>query len=151
MKFKLSDISKISNGKKATFRDNGTVPVYGANGPIGMTQNAKYKMGDIVIGRVGANAGAIHRPSKDFWASDNTMVVAPGESVRSEYLTWLLQNARLNRMTSGSAQPLLNQEILNSIDFEIPTLPEQDYVISLINPIEVRTKILSDINDNLVA
>ena len=29
MKFKLSEISKISNGKKAVFYDDGTVPVYG--------------------------------------------------------------------------------------------------------------------------
>lgn len=149
MKFKLSEISKISNGKKAVFYDDGTVPVYGANGPIGTTQNSKYNVGDIVIGRVGANAGAVHRPISNFWASDNTMVVTPGERVRSEYLTWLLQKTNFNQMTSGSAQPLLNQDILNSIDFEIPGLSEQDYVISVIEPFENQMGVLTSINDNL--
>ena len=150
MKFKLSEISKISNGKKAVFYDDGTVPVYGANGPIGTTQNSKYNVGDIVIGRVGANAGAVHRPISNFWASDNTMVVTPGERVRSEYLTWLLQKTNFNQMTSGSAQPLLNQDILNSIDFEIPGLSEQDYVISVIEPFENQMGVLTSINDNLL-
>lgn len=150
MKFKLSEISKISNGKKAVFYDDGTVPVYGANGPIGTTQNSKYNVGDIVIGRVGANAGAVHRPISNFWASDNTMVVTPGERVRSEYLTWLLQKTNFNQMTSGSAQPLLNQDILNSIDFEIPGLSEQDYVISVIEPFENQMGVVTSINDNLL-
>ena len=99
--------------------------MYGANGKIGYSNEYLLVSNSIVIGRVGANCASVHFSNKPIWISDNTIGVIPNDTVDSYYLYYYLKSLRLNEMASGSAQPLINQSIINSIDLNLISFTEQ--------------------------
>lgn len=107
-----SFIASIKSGKKLKTDAGGQTPVFGANGPVGFTERSNMTYGTVVLGRVGAKCGAVHFPSDDFWATDNTLCVETRPETPSRYLYHLLNGLDLNRFKSGSGQPLITQRIV---------------------------------------
>ncbi|MGI2798293.1 restriction endonuclease subunit S [Photobacterium damselae] len=118
---KLSELIKFANGKSGKKSDCGRFPLYGANGIIGFSEEAKFEDA-VIIGRVGAYCGAIEYCNSQFWASDNT-IVATAKSGKAQlpFVLYLLKHLDLNQHAGGAAQPLLNQKVLNSLEIPIPT------------------------------
>lgn len=118
---KLSELIKFANGKSGKKSDSGQFPLYGANGIIGFSEEAKFEDA-VIIGRVGAYCGAIEYCNSQFWASDNT-IVATAKSGKEQlpFVLYLLKHLDLNQHAGGAAQPLLNQKVLNSLEVPIPT------------------------------
>lgn len=118
---KLSELIKFANGKSGKKSDSGQFPLYGANGIIGFSEEAKFEDA-VIIGRVGAYCGAIEYCNSQFWASDNT-IVATAKSGKEQlpFVLYLLKYLDLNQHAGGAAQPLLNQKVLNSLEVPIPT------------------------------
>ncbi|HIF9437210.1 TPA: restriction endonuclease subunit S [Photobacterium damselae] len=118
---KLSELIKFANGKSGKKSDSGRFPLYGANGIIGFSEEAKFEDA-VIIGRVGAYCGAIEYCNSQFWASDNT-IVATAKSGKAQlpFVLYLLKHLDLNQHAGGAAQPLLNQKVLNSLEIPIPT------------------------------
>ena len=121
----LKDIAILKNGKKRNKEPFGKYELFGANGKIGYTDEFLLEENSIIIGRVGANCGSVHFSYKPIWISDNTIGVVPRENVDSYYLYYYLKSLRLNERASGSAQPLINQSIINSIDLNLIDFDEQ--------------------------
>ncbi|WCP66712.1 restriction endonuclease subunit S [Vibrio tubiashii] len=118
---KLSELIKFANGKSGTKSDSGQFPLYGANGIIGFSEEAKFEDA-VIIGRVGAYCGAIEYCNSQFWASDNTIVAtAKGGKAQLPFVLYLLKFLDLNQHAGGAAQPLLNQKVLNSLEVPIPS------------------------------
>ena len=62
------------------------VTVVGAGGPIGKTQRPANTVAPVVIvGRVGA-AGAVHFYREPVFATDNTLIAMPDDTVRPRFL-----------------------------------------------------------------
>ena len=122
--------------------------MYGANGKIGYSNEYLLVSNSIVIGRVGANCGSVHFSNKPIWISDNTIGVIPNDTVDSYYLYYYLKSLRLNEMASGSAQPLINQSIINSIDLNLISFTEQK-VGHLLRVIDDKLLINRNIINNL--
>ncbi|HAS6021872.1 TPA: restriction endonuclease subunit S [Vibrio vulnificus] len=118
---KLSELIKFANGKSGKKSDSGQFPLYGANGIIGFSEEAKFEDA-VIIGRVGAYCGAIEYCNSQFWASDNT-IVATAKSGKAQlpFVLYLLKYLDLNQHAGGAAQPLLNQKVLNSLEVAIPS------------------------------
>ncbi|MDF5130871.1 restriction endonuclease subunit S [Vibrio parahaemolyticus] len=118
---KLSELIKFANGKSGKKSDSGQFPLYGANGIIGFSEEAKFEDA-VIIGRVGAYCGAIEYCNSQFWASDNTIVAtAKGGKAQLPFVLYLLKFLDLNQHAGGAAQPLLNQKVLNSLEVPIPS------------------------------
>ena len=118
---KLSELIKFANGKSGKKSDNGQYPLYGANGIIGFSDEAKFEDA-VIIGRVGAYCGAIEYCNSKFWASDNTIIAtAKGGKTQLPFVLYLLKFLDLNQHAGGAAQPLLNQKVLNSLEVPIPS------------------------------
>lgn len=117
-KVKLGDILDFYNGK-AIKSSSGIIPIYGANGVIGRTNRPLYNNA-IIIGRVGAYCGSVAFCEKDFWASDNTIVTKPKDDNNTLFFYYLLDTMDLNKYAGGSAQPLLTQTTLKSLETYIP-------------------------------
>ncbi|MBA2914978.1 hypothetical protein HCN73_01070 [Lactobacillus crispatus] len=148
---KLKDVSKLKNGKKANYSNIGNIPVYGANGIIGYTDKPNSPKNAIIIGRVGANAGSVFYSFKEHWVSDNAISVLPiNDRVNPYYLYYALFKLDLNRLVEGSAQPLINQTILNSFDISIPDIVFQDKVVEKILILDKKISLNKHINDNLL-
>ena len=149
--FKLKEISEIKNGEQCNYSDKGIIPVYGSNGIIGYTDDLNAPENSIIIGRVGANAGSVFYSLKKHWVSDNAISVVPNvNKVNPFYLYYALFNLDLNRLVEGSAQPLINQSILNSFEISVPSLSVQTSVIEKIRVFDEKIAINNQINDNLL-
>ena len=149
--FKLKEISEIKNGEQCNYSDKGIIPVYGSNGIIGYTDDLNAPENSIIIGRVGANAGSVFYSLKKHWVSDNAISVVPNvNKVNPFYLYYALFNLDLNRLVEGSAQPLINQSILNSFEISVPSLSVQTSIIEKIRVFDEKITINNQINDNLV-
>lgn len=145
----LNKISVLKNGKKAKVNSRGKYKLYGANGCIGYTDDFNLPAKSIIIGRVGANCGSVHFTEVPIWISDNTIGVIPSEKVDNYFLYYLLKSLRLNERSSGSAQPLLNQGIINSIELKLVDLCEQIKIGNLLKDLDSKINTTNKIIDNL--
>jgi len=137
----------FQNGKKRPV-EGGTVPVYGGNGILNYT-NQSNNRNCIIIGRVGAYCGSVFRENGVCWISDNAISAMAKDNVDIDYIYYFLKNAELNRRHIGTSQPLLTQEILNSISIHLPPLTIQKKIASILQLIEDKITINNAINDNL--
>lgn len=148
---KLKEIAKLKNGKKCNYDVKGIIPVYGSNGIIGYTDNLNSPENSIIIGRVGANAGSVFYSFKKHWVTDNAISVVPNiNKINSFYLYYALYSLDLNRLVEGSAQPLLNQSILNSLQISVPPLSVQNSIVQKIRAFDEKIAVNNQINDNLM-
>jgi type I restriction enzyme S subunit len=111
----LGEFIKFANGKAIKPSDDGDYPIYGANGIIGKSSEARFNKA-VIVGRVGAYCGAVEYCFDDFWSSDNTIVAKSKISDdHIPFVFYLLQFMNLNQFAGGAAQPLLNQTTLNKL------------------------------------
>jgi len=150
-KVKLGTIADFSNGRATKITDSGKFLIYGSNGLIGWGDNYNYEDG-VVIGRVGAYCGSLKYEKSKFWATDNTIVGKLKNESENKYLYYLLRILALNHRAGGSAQPLLTQDILNSIEVIFPIKSDdQKKIASMLSAfddkIEVNNKIVKTLEE----
>ncbi len=142
----LGSLVTFKNGKKRP-ETSGNFPVYGGNGVLGYTDKWNNE-NCVVIGRVGAYCGSVFREKGKCWISDNAICgVANNENI--EYLYYLLRSLRLNQRHIGTSQPLLTQEILNSIQVSVPSYSTQNKIASILRCLDDKIELNNKINDNL--
>ena len=146
-KCKLGDVCKFQNGKKPSFSERGTFPVYGGNGAYGFSDFSNAKPGNIVIGRVGAYCGSLYYLTMPSWITDNAILATP--TTHERFLFYLLLSKNLNRMSQGGAQPLLNQSILNGVDINLPPLEEQKRIAQILGALDDKIELLQKQNKTL--
>lgn len=145
----LRDVIHFKNGKKRPASE-GNIPVYGGNGVLGYAGESNYEH-CIIIGRVGAYCGSVYLEEGKCWVSDNAIAAVPtgGNDIRFFY--YLLKGLRLNERHIGTSQPLLTQEILNKINCEVPSYPEQQRIAELLGSLDRKINVNQKLNDNLYA
>ena len=133
---RLSDVAMLGSGKSPRYRnDNGNVTVFGANGPIGLTDTSNFANG-IAVGRVGAS-GSVHCVRAPVWLSDNVLSVEPHPEVLNlSFLYYVLVWAHLPALASKTAQPLLTQTELGTVRLPLPPLPEQRAIAAVLDSID---------------
>jgi len=119
----LSDFIQFKNGKKRPV-GTGSIPVYGGNGILDYTDVVNQE-NSVIIGRVGAYCGSVYYEPVQHWVSDNAISAVNKSNSDILYDYYLLKSLNLNHRHIGTSQPLLTQEILNSIVVELPPLTEQ--------------------------
>ena len=130
---RLENFARFQNGKSIKAGTGGVFPVYGSNGIIGSSDDFMYEDA-IILGRVGAYCGSVERCFGRFWASDNTIVVeADDDAADKQFVYYLLLEARLNQHAGGAAQPLLTQSRLKPLEFDLPPLPTQQRIASILS------------------
>lgn len=155
----LREVIELAYGKplKAEDRKNGSVRVYGANGPVGWHQESLVTGPGIVVGRKG-NPGVVTWAHSDFYPIDTTFYVKPAERFVSLYfLYYALSLHNLANLSADSAVPGLNR---NHVYMCKQVIPPQDLLAtfdSQIKPIyeaihnnEEQSRNLADIRDTLL-
>ena len=144
----LSDLINLKNGKSISskeFISLGKFPVYGSNGIIGKSDKFLFRPPLIIIGRAGAS-GSIQKSLEPFWASDNTIVAEPKPNVDFDYIFYKLKNLNLKSYAIGSAQPLLTQEIINSIETSDIEFFEQKRIGAILKKIDLQIQYFKSSN-----
>lgn len=121
---KLKDLIEITSGKRPKVKvDSKTeeygVPIIGASGTMGYTQDILYSEKIIVTGRVGT-LGLVQKIDFPCWMSDNALVI---KSEYYEYVYRALSLLDFSSLNVGSTQPLITQTALKDIDIIIPQKP----------------------------
>ena len=100
-------------------------PIYGGNGPRGFTKKVNCHGPMLLIGRVGAKCGCIHRVKGEFWASEHALRVIPLREFDLEFFEHLLRWIDFNRFAIRTAQPLINSTIVREQICAVPPVMEQ--------------------------
>jgi type I restriction enzyme S subunit len=133
----LGEVIELAYGKplKAEDRKNGSVCVYGANGPVGWHDEKLVSGPGIVVGRKG-NPGVVTWAHGDFYPIDTTFYVAPIGACRSLYfLYYALSLHNLANLSADSAVPGLNRNHAYMSKQVIPSQPVLTAFDSQIAPI----------------
>ena len=108
----LGDItSKISSGNSSTKNTGGRFPIYGSTGIIGYSEYADYNGANILVARVGANAGKTSLVTGEYCVSDNTSIVTPSSKLDITFGYFQLVSKKLNNLVFGSGQPLITGSV----------------------------------------
>ena len=155
MKFKkyaLPELATIKYGKnqKKVLSENKNIPIYGTGGLMGYATTALYDKPSVLIGRKGT-IGKVKYVGYPFWTVDtlfytiiNTDIVIP------KYLYYVMSLIDLNNYNEGTTIPSLRTETLNRLEFDIPSIEEQEIVLSCLNPIDEKIELNNAINNNLL-
>ncbi|MGH8645604.1 MAG: restriction endonuclease subunit S [Gammaproteobacteria bacterium] len=155
----LGEMIELAYGKplKAEDRKNGSVCVYGANGPVGWHDEKLVNGPGIVVGRKG-NPGVVTWAHGDFYPIDTTFYVVPIGDCRSLYfLYYALSVHDLANLSADSAVPGLNRNHAYMSKQVIPSQPVLKAFDSQISPIfaavyasEEQSRTLATLRDTLL-
>ena len=127
----LGDFVEFKNGRSSPDRtDFGAFSVYGSNGEIGKADVTNAPEGTVVVGRVGSYCGSVHYSPNKCWVTDNAIIGTSRSQKDSRFWFYKLESLDLNNYRAGSGQPLLNQQILNSIQVSIPASEDDRFQIA---------------------
>ena len=123
----------ISSGKAKTKDNIGKYPVYGSTGIIAKTNEAVYNKTNILVARVGANAGYTHLAEGSYDVSDNTLIIDVKNEYNLKYVYYQLVNIGLNRYAKGGGQPLVTVGQIKEVVIAIPSMWEQERIVSILD------------------
>ena len=151
--YTLGDLATIKYGKnqKKVCSEAGKVPIYGTGGFMGYASEALYSKPSVLIGRKGT-IGKVRYVDHPFWTVDTLFYTKVNEElIVPRYLYYLMSLIDLNSYNEGTTIPSLRTETLNRLEFDVPDIENQEKVLSLLEPIDIRIKLIENINENLEA
>lgn len=151
--YTLGELAKIKYGKnqKKVVSDEGKVPIYGTGGLMGYATEALYSQPSVLIGRKGS-IGKVKYVEHPFWTVDTLFyTIVNTEIVIPKYLYYLMSQFDLNIYNEGTTIPSLRTETLNRLEFQVPSLKEQEIVLAYIDPLSEKIELNNKINKNLAA
>ncbi|AYA04297.1 restriction endonuclease subunit S [Acinetobacter sp. WCHAc010034] len=117
----LGSLFTISSGKglkREKFNELGSIPILGANGQIGFTDEILFEEHLIYTGRVGTLGKVSIVEGQPVWLSDNTLVF---RNVEYFYFTYFhLKTVNYPDYNVGSTQPLIRQSDIKEITILLP-------------------------------
>jgi type I restriction enzyme S subunit len=136
----LSEVSSMKSGESITassINQHGPYPCYGGNGLRGYTSSFTHEGDFALIGRQGALCGNVNSASGRFFASEHAVVVTPRSGTDIHFLTHLLRELRLNRLSEASAQPGLSVSKILQLSIPLPSdISEQQAIAQALGDID---------------
>lgn len=150
---KISNITKVVTGgtpstKNNSYWENGTIPWLQSgvckNGYVdtcskyitqaGLENSAAKIMpaGTVIIALTGATVGKVGIMRIDACANQSVTGILPNEKFLPQYLFYYLMSIRgkIIHDSYGDAQPHISQQYVKDIDVPLPSIPEQERIIS---------------------
>lgn len=125
--------NSVFSGRNKVRLTDGKYPVYGSTGIISTTNIPAYSKEQILIARVGANAGFVHIANGEYDVSDNTLIVDLKDGVSLKYIYYQLSSMNLHQYAKGGGQPLVTAGQIKELKIVIPTLEKQLEVVSILD------------------
>ena len=157
---RFGDAVTVSSGAFLPAKNmaTGPIPVYGGNGISGYHNRAIFDQPVVMIGRVGAYCGAIHRTEGPSWITDNALVVKNAVGYDDEFLASALRHARLNQYASHTAQPAVSGGGLGTAELPRPEigaqlayLEDRELVAAVAASIDSELSALASLRSSLLA
>ena len=142
VEMKTSDFCLLKAGKSISaddifeIRTGNVFPCIGGNGIRGYVSSYSHEGSYPVIGRQGALCGCVNWITGKFYATEHAVVATGKENTDQRFLYYLFENANLNQYKTQGAQPGLSVAKLNEVRFLIPSLSEQQRIVSILDTFE---------------
>lgn len=103
--------------------------VWGGNGFMGWHHTYNNQGNSIIIGRVGALCGNVHKSHYPIFVTDNALILTIKNSYNTDFVFFTLTARDLNSLNKSSAQPLITgTEVVNEF-LPAPPLSEQEAIV----------------------
>lgn len=109
----------------------GSVPVLGANGPVGSHDSAMEAGPGVLLGRAGHIGKATFWPGP-YWPLNTSLYVKDFRGNDPLFTYYLLDSMDFSSFNSGGAQPMLNRNFIAPIRIEVPPLREQHKIAEIL-------------------
>ena len=133
----LDTMRKPLEGAKRT---PGPYPYYGASGIVDYVDGYLFDEELVLLSEDGANITDRNYPvcflaSGKYWVNNHAHVIDSSDELLLEYVATYINAINLAPYVTGTAQPKMNQEKMNSILIPIPPTGEQFRIVQKINQI----------------
>ena len=165
MKMEYTTLDKIcenldSQRKPITSSDRveGSIPYYGASGVVDYVQDYIFDERLLLVSEDGANLLARSTPiafsiEGKTWVNNHAHVLRFADNIKQKYMELYLNSISLEPYITGSAQPKLNQKMLNEIPIPVVDRETMKMVVDAAEQvnqiISIRKKELEEL-DNLI-
>jgi len=134
-------------------RTSGEYPYYGASGIVDYVSDYIFDGDFLLVSEDGANLLARNTPiafsaSGKIWVNNHAHVLQFETYTERIFVEFYINSIDLSRYISTAAQPKLNQENLNKIPIPVPSLDEQERIVSILDRFDALT---TDISSGLPA
>ncbi len=132
-KMKLKEVLKIKNGKDYKKYGKGNYPVYGTGGIMTHIDHYAYDKPSVLIPRKGS-LDKLYYLEKPFWTVDTLFYTEIYDCIAvPKFIYYYLEKERLEQYNTAGGVPSLTQTILNEIEILIPSLHEQERIVSILD------------------
>ena len=149
----LDQISENLDSKRkpitSGLRTSGKIPYYGASGIVDYVKDYIFDGDFLLISEDGANLLARNTPiafsaSGKIWVNNHAHILKFETYEERRFIEFYLNKIDLTPYISGAAQPKLNKKNLNSIKFPIPSILEQQRIVSILDKFETLTNSITE-------
>lgn len=141
----LGEIIKLKSGDGLSKADSleGKYPVYGGNGITNYHKSYNHSESKLIIGRVGAKCGCIHRTEKYSWITDNALIINTVLSdTDTNFLEFILNRLDLNQYANKNAQPVISGGKIYPLRIPLPPLPEQQKIAEILSTVDAKIEVI---------
>ena len=116
-------------------RTQGIYPVVGSNGIDGYHNKYLLSGPSIIVGRKGS-VGKVNLIKANCTPIDTTFYVVIKEGIVFDYAYYLLKELNLEKLNKGLGPGGLNRNDAYALQIQLPSIEEQNHIVSKIQPIE---------------
>ena len=130
----IGDVCEIRSGRsqKEVENPSGEYPIYGSGGIMGYANDYLCEAGATIIGRKGSINNPIFVETK-FWNVDTAFGFSPKENILPKFLFYFCKGFNFQNMNKGTTIPSLVKTDLLQIRIPIPSLPEQQRIVDIMD------------------
>ena len=145
----LGQVINLQRGKRLVrnqLTTSGSFPVYqNSLTPLGYFTYSNRSKGTSFIICAGA-AGEIGYSDTDFWAADDVYTLETSDIISDKFMYYVLlsKQDRLKSQVRKASIPRLSKDAIDKVTFYLPSLAEQERIVSILDHFNTLTNSLSD-------
>ena len=128
----LEKVLTIGGGKDYKHLKEGSIPVYGSGGHMLSVSDYLYDGDSVCIGR----KGTIDKPmflTGKFWTVDTLFYTHSFKNSEPYYIYQFFQTIPWRSLSEASGVPSLSKSVINKIKINLPPLPEQQKIATILS------------------
>jgi type I restriction enzyme S subunit len=147
---KLGDALTLKRGYDLTHTDRkpGSIPVISSSGFSGFHHIAMVKGPGVVTGRYGT-LGELFFVEQDFWPHNTTLYVKDFKGNDPRFIFYLLKTLNFGDKNDKTSVPGLNRNDLHLIEINLPPLPTQRRIASILTALDDKIELNRRMNETL--
>ena len=149
IRVKVGQVVNLQRGKRLVRKQLttlGSIPVYqNSLTPLGYyTESNRVKNTSFVI--CAGAAGDIGYSAMDFWAADDVYTLETSENISDKFMYYVLisKQDRLKSQVRKASIPRLSKDAIDKITFYLPSITEQERIVSILDHFNTLTNSLSE-------